>query len=185
MGRKLVVGARRSRAGMGAAGLLLGLVVGCGTPAFDVPVSSETTIKGAGLVGQLVDAFGPFAGFTAMDLTDTREFKNQGIDRNQVESVRLKSLRLSATEPSGADFDFLSSLAFHVEADGLPKRRVASLSPIPRDAGVLELALDDVELAPYVAAPSMSLTTEASGNPPARDTKVKAEAVFRVVPKIF
>lgn len=165
------------------AAVFLVALAGCGPLRFDVEVEADTTIESGGLLGGLLST--PFAGFASFDITSSQEFRNQGVSRDQVESVRLTALELSVREPAGATFDFLDGIEFFVEAEGLERRRVASLSPVARGQTALVLELDDVELAPYVAAPSLSLTARAQGRPPAQDTKVHARAVFEVVPRLF
>jgi hypothetical protein len=156
-------------------------LVGC-HPTFDVTVTGQSTIPGSGLPGAgLIQLPFDFGGFGAIDLSSTQEFKNQGVSRNEVQSVKLKSVTLSISAPSGASFDFLDSIAFDASAPGQSQVAVAQITSIPRSSSQLSLAVDDVELAPYVAAPSMSVTTNAQGMPPSQDTTVSAVLVFEVV----
>ncbi len=156
------------------------------SPSFDVHVSSKTTVQGSAL-GQLSQFFPPgaFAGFAGMDLSQTSDFKNAGISKDQVSSVKLKSLTLKIVSPSGATFDWLNSIKFNVTTDGQPTKEVAKDTSVSHSASSLSLAVDDVELAPYVTAPRMSLTTDANAVQPSEDTQIEADAVFTVVPKIL
>lgn len=164
--------------------LALALLPACGLLTFDVPVESETTVESGGLVGQLLE-LGSFAGFKGMDLSSTQAFRNQGVDKQHIDAVRMKTFRLEILDPESGTFGFLDSIEFHVESEGLEPRRVAHLLEIPKDARVLDLALDDVDLAPYVTAESMSLTTKVTGRPPTQDTQIGATVVFEVDVKLF
>lgn len=164
--------------------MTVALLAGCGPLTFEVPVESETTVESGGLVGQLLE-LGSFAGFKGMDLSSSQEFRNQGIDKQHIDSVRMKSFRLEIVDPANAAFGFLDSIEFHVESEGLEPKRVAHLLEVPKDATAIDLALDDVDLAPYVTAESMSLTTKVTGRPPTKDTRIHAKVVFDVGAKLF
>ena len=118
-----------------------------------------------------------FDSFIAFDLTANEQFQNQGVERHQIDSVRMTALRLTT---SSGDFTFLETLAFYVQAEGHPKVRVASGGPFPEGQANIELTLDDVDLAPYASAPSMDLTTEVQGRRPDQDITIKAGVDFLV-----
>jgi hypothetical protein len=154
-------------------------------PTFDVTVTGQSTISGnplpaAGLISLPLS----FAGFDGLDLSSTQEFKNQGVSKNEVQRVTLKSVTLSISAPSGATFDFLNSIAFDASAPGQSQVPVAQLTSVPPSVSELSLQVDGVDLAPYVTAPSMSVTTDAQGMPPSQDTTVNAVLVFEVVANI-
>ena len=151
---------------------------------FNVHVSAQATVQGSGvpLVGNLLPI--DFPGFSGLDLSQTEQFKNQGVSKNQVQSVKLTSAKLTITAPAGGTFDFLNDLEFDVGASNLPTKAIAGLSSIPQGATELTLTVDDVELAPYVTAASMNITTQAHGTPPQQDTTISAALNFAVVPKI-
>ncbi len=153
------------------------------SPAFDVHVSSQATIQSGGLVSELLPA-DAFPQFVALDLSQTQDFKNSGIKKSEVKSVELTSLTLKIVSPRGATFSFLHGIAFSVETDGQPTREVAHQDSIPASATSVSLAVDGVELAPYVTAPHMTLSTSATGVPPSQDTTIEADATFRVVPNL-
>ena len=120
-------------------------------------------------------------GEEGFDITQSQEFRNQGYTKDQVDSVRMKRFTLTITSPQGADFDFIDSIAFYAESDGLPRVLVAELDPVPD--GQSEIILDvntEVELQPYVIAESMTITTEATGLRPEQETTVDANVVFDV-----
>jgi hypothetical protein len=163
--------------------LMSALVLTACHPSFNVTVTGSSTIPASALpLGGLLPV--DFGQFTALNLSSTEEFKNQGVSKDEIQSVKLTSVTLSVTSPSGGNFDFINSIAFAVSADGQATQQVASKDSIPAGSTHLSLDLAGVELAPYVAAPSMSVTTSAMGMSPPQDTTVEATLVFNVVPKI-
>lgn len=147
---------------------------------FDLEEESSTTIPGASLFEQFVGDLG-FGSFLSMDLSQSEELKNQGVEKEQIDSVRITALSLTITEPaSGQDFTFLDELEFYVEAEGQERRLVARGGPFPAGQSRVELALEEVDLAPYAAAASMSVTSEVSGRRPRQQTVVKAQLALSV-----
>jgi hypothetical protein len=128
------------------------------------------------LLGQLA-----FTGFGSFDIEQAQEFRNQGYTKDQVDSVRMQSFTLTIADPTGADFDFLTSIRFYAEAADLPRVLIAEIDPVPVGQAQLTLEiLSDVELQPYVVAPSMTITTQATGTRPPAQTTVDASASFDV-----
>ena len=120
----------------------------------------------------------PIPGLTSLDFTDEQAFKDNGISKNDINSMKLSTMRLSAAAPDGANLDFFDKIEIFVESPEEERRKIAEKQQIPD--GVSEIALDtlDVELKPYVE--DLTLTTIVSGRPPRVDTTVKLRAVFEV-----
>src|SRR5690349_6135661 len=76
---------------------------------FDIPVTAEATVPKATLIDELL---GPleFAGFNSIDLS--QDFRNQGVTKDDIDSVHIKSMTFKIKAPAGANFDFLESLTF-------------------------------------------------------------------------
>jgi hypothetical protein len=138
----------------------------------------SAVVPAATVVDQLLGAVA-FAGLDKIDLTE--QFQNQGVTKDEVSSVVLSSMTLSIQSPQGETFDFLESLSFTAGAPGLPDVEIAHLDTVPKGATSLDLDIDpSVELAPYVVAPSMSITTQAMGSKPSQQTTLAAHVVFDV-----
>lgn len=157
-------------------------LVGCGAT-FDVEVDSTSTIKAGGLFQNLVsNTFGDFA---SMDLSQAQGFRNAGVEKDDVDSVKLTSAVLAIEAPADGTFEFLDAITFFIEADGVEKKRLAFKDSIPNDATAVTLDLEDLELAPYVTAETMTITTDATAHAPQQDTTIKASLVFAVDPKLL
>jgi hypothetical protein len=157
---------------------LAGLCTCAGIDNFDVDVDGQASIPKATLVEQLLGDI-DFPGFDSIDLS--QEFKNQGVTKDDVDSVHLKSMTFTIDSPSDGNFDFLDSLTFFAEADGQKMVQIASISPVPKGQRTLELVVEeDVDLQPYVVAPSMRLSSHIEGQRPDEDTTVTAAVTLDV-----
>jgi hypothetical protein len=146
----------------------------------DVEASGEAVIPQRTVLDELLGQVS-FAGFGNFDISQTQEFQNQGYTKDQIDSVRIERLTLEIADPAGASFDFMDTVRFSVEADGLPLVEIARLDSVPAGSNELELQVaGDVELRPYVVAPSMRITNDATGERPPQETTVRATAVFDV-----
>jgi hypothetical protein len=157
--------------------LALGMLTACSNvDNFDVPVDAKATIPAATILDQLLDPLS-FGAFESIDLS--QDLKNQGVTKADVDSVHLQSFSLTITAPTGQTFDFMESISFSVETEGQPKALVAKLDSVPKGATKIELTAEKgVELAPYVVAPSMRMTTSVKGKRPMQQTSVDAHLVF-------
>lgn len=171
----------RKAARWAALGVVLAfLACGGGIDTFEVTQDSTATIPQGSILEQLLGDIG-FGDLIAFDISQTQEFKNQGAKKSEIDSVHLTLLRLEIVDPpTGEDFTFLDSLDFYVEAEGLPKVRIASGGPFTAGDTVVDLVLDDVDLAPYATAPSMDITTDASGHRPDTDITIQGTIKFVV-----
>jgi hypothetical protein len=106
----------------------------------------ETTIK-AGLATALptdVDT-PPVSSNAEKELTTN----NSRVD--MVQSVKMQSLQLLLTAPSGRKFDFLKDIELFISADGLPEKRIAYDMAIPDTVdNVLVLKCENPDLEAYI-----------------------------------
>lgn len=145
---------------------------------FEVEVGGKGKVPKGTLIDELLSTLN-LDGFQSIDLSN--ELKNQGVTKDDVDSVRFVSLTLRIEGPVGATFDFLDSVTFYAETEGVPKAMVAKIESVPPGAMELSLTVDtNVELKPYVVAPSMRLTAEVKGKRPDQDTTVAADVVLDV-----
>jgi hypothetical protein len=167
--------------------LLLPLIAGfaaCNpTVSFDVPVEADATIEGASLIESLAGDFG-FGGFAQVDLSDTQEFENRDVRKEQVTSAKATLIEVTVKSPDDQDFDFIEKLAFEVEAAEAAKETVAQKT-FPKDARTVDLDVEDLELAPYVRSDSFKITTAATASRPRNDTTVHVKLNFNVTATVF
>lgn len=168
---------------MGAIGAALAAgpgMMGCSEVLqFPVETSAQTSIEGDPL-GGLLGTIG-FPDLATFDISETDEFENQGVNKEDIESVTLTSLSLKVVSPEGQDLSFFESIEFYVESGGLEKVRIAHLESFPEGVSEVQFLIDDVELRDYVAAESMAVTTDVTASAPAQDTTLEAHIAFEVV----
>ena len=145
----------------------------------DVEGQAQTTVEGAGLLGELLGDIG-FDGFTSMDITASEELQNQGVEPGDIKDARLVSFELEALDPRGGDLSFLRQLSVSVSAPGLPQVLLASQVSFPEGTALVPFDVEDVDLTDYVTSASLTLTTEATGEPPADDTTIEARYLLDV-----
>lgn len=150
----------------------------CGTlDQFDVGTSATATIAKGTLVEGLLDTL-QFEAFDDLDFS--QEIANQGVSEDQIDSVRITSFVIHTEAGSGATLDFLESVAFYAEAEGLERILVASSADFDGKTEVALTLADDAELKPYLIAPSMTLSAEVSGKRPQQDTTLTADVALTV-----
>jgi len=160
---------------------LLLATITCGPlDVISVEETSLSTIEEASIFEQLLGDMG-FGSFINVDIADNQELQNQGVERHQIDSVHATSLTLTILEPtSDQDFSFIESLNFYVSADGLDKVRIASGANFAQGARQIELDLDDIDLAPYATAASMTITSDVEGRRPEHETLIEAKIILMV-----
>lgn len=152
-------------------------LTGCGLDHVDVSAKADAVVPAATPLDTLLATL-DFPGMQQIDFSES--LANQGVSRSDVDAVHEKSFTLTVTAPSDGSFDFLDSIAFYAEADGQPRVRIAHVDSVPRGSRELLLQIDDVDLAPYVTAPKMTIASDVKGHLPAKETHVHAEVVLDV-----
>jgi hypothetical protein len=161
------------------------LLAACAQPTFTAEVKGETTVPAAPLgVGGVLNAFPAIGSFAGLDFNEQQDFKNQGVTKDQVRSARLRSVKLKILGPDDADFGFLDTLEFYAKA-GAEEVLIARRDNIPRlnlrpPNPVLSLELQDVELQPYLTAPSMSIIVRGRGRMPEKEVRLQATVAIDV-----
>lgn len=113
-----------------------------------------------------------------VDLGD--QLAEEGINREDIGEARIEDLLIEATDPEGADLSFLSAVSVTFEADGLDPLVVASAESFPEGEALIVPDLADEDLAPYLMAPTLTLTPVFDGHPPEETTTVEMPFTFKV-----
>jgi hypothetical protein len=157
----------------------------CAPVSFDTELKGETTVP-AGPSGVItpLNAFPAIGSFAGLNFNENQDFKNQGVANDEVSSVSARSVELRLLAPDDADFTFLDTLEFFAKA-GDQEKRFASKRDISRLAlrppnPVLRMEVEDVELQPFVAAPSMSIIVRGKGRMPEQEVRLQAIVVLKV-----
>jgi hypothetical protein len=165
-------------------------LVACAPASFDTELKGETTVPAGPAGGTTVlNAFPAIASFAGLDFNQNQDFKNQGISKDEVSSVKPKSIELRLLSPSDADYGFLDTLEFFARA-GDQEARFARQQDISRlrlgaPHPVLRLEHEDRELQPFVAAPTMSIIVRGRGRMPEQEVRLQAVVVLNVSVDLF
>ena len=159
-------------------------LTGCGPINFIAKLNGDATLQGSAL-GNLLSVFPQVSSFSNLDFDSNQDFKNNQTTRTHVKTMRATRFSLRISSPDTQDFDFLDSLEFYAAADGVPEQKVAGKSNIrslnlAAPNPTLNLDLEQVDLAPFLRAPTMSLTVRGTGRQPPQDTTLRADAEFIV-----
>lgn len=133
---------------------------------------ATATVARGTLVEDLLGDVG-FGEFVDMDLMASSELRNQGVEPGDVREVVVTGLELEVTAPDGGDLSFIDTLAFFVEADGM-RERIAFQDDFPVGVSVVEMQVDNVDIADFVVAQSMDIVTEVTAGRPSADTDIVA-----------
>ncbi|MEW5848149.1 MAG: hypothetical protein AB2A00_05015 [Myxococcota bacterium] len=184
---------------------LVALAAACGETPGDRPdvieVKHEESVEvgggptGATLENNALNTPQTGAGLSA---SLTTSLQNQGVTKTDVESVKMKQVRLEVTAPLRnnqplVDLDFLDSLSMFVASEGKPEVLVAQSEPPPGTDGgtgprtfadgvfAVDVPLTGAELKDYVTAESMSVRTDIVANRrPTLSCTVKFTTVMEV-----
>ena len=165
-------------------------LAGCEPATFYTDLEGQATVKGDPTpISDVLGALPAIGSFTSMDFDANRDFRNLGITKDQVGSVKVASFTLRIISPSNQDFSFLDQIGFYAkvgdsEAEVADKADVAALglrAPNP----TLSLDVENVELQPFVSARAMSIIMRGSGRMPPRDTRIEAVVRLKVGVKLL
>ena len=140
----------------------------------------QQTIDGSLAPCQIAQVFPFLQAPLQMTFSQQQDFPEQNTDVQRITSAKLDTLTLTVTsgEPN---WDFLETLDIFVEADGLSTELVAVLDPVPDGATTITLQPTGLQLAPYVKAPGgFTMTSEATGCPPAQDTTFTGQVILNI-----
>ncbi|ABS28075.1 hypothetical protein [Anaeromyxobacter sp. Fw109-5] len=126
---------------------------------------------------------GTIGGLATVDLGGEDALRDQGIDPDDIDSARPRSLRVQVLQ--GASLEtWLDEVVLRARAEGLPDVVVAEkrgIRAMPAGTRVLELDVRrDVDLKPYLTGTAPTLGVEAAGIPPVEDTTAEITATIRV-----
>ncbi|MED5374688.1 MAG: hypothetical protein VX899_26960 [Myxococcota bacterium] len=154
------------------------LALGCAKiSTIQVEETAQVTIEKGTLLEDFIGDMG-FDEFVTMDLTESSELANQGVEPGDVQEVTLTSFSLTALEPEDADLSFIDSMDVTVEGPDLPLEIMATADDFPEGQASVEFELTQVDITDYVTSERMSIGTDVSAHRPEQDTLV--EAAFTV-----
>ena len=163
--------------------MILFWLMGCGAIdsllTIEISQSAQVTVEQGTVLEDLLGDIG-FGDFVSMDLTQSQELTNQGVEPGDISRVTLTLLEMEALEPSGSDLSFFEKMTFFAEAHDIVKAQIASAPEFPEGESLVVFNRDDVDLSPYVVSESMTLSTDVTASRPEQDTLIEARFVIEV-----
>jgi len=116
----------------------------------------------------------------------SKEFENNNTKANLVKDVKLNSLNLTITDPSGKSFSFLKSVRLYISTDSSDEIELAYLEDINTTANTISLIPNTAKLDKYVKASSYKIRTKAVlKETVTKDITIDANMKFKVTADPF
>ena len=120
---------------------------------FEIDYSSTTTLPQNLNINTPEDVYP-----NAIEANFKKKVENEGSSMDKIESVELTDLKLKITSPIGKDFQFLSSVALYMNAEGLDEIKVAWKDDVPVTVGdALSLKTSSKDLTDYLVKEVVTL----------------------------
>ena len=145
----------------------------------EIEDSTTTTVEGGTLVESLLGDLG-FDGFLSMNLMESEELKNQGVEPGDISQAKLTLLEMTVTDPADGDLSFIDQLDLYVSAPDVERQLIATQDDFPASVQMVSFERTDVDLTPYIVSESLSLTTDVTASRPAVDTTIEARYIIEV-----
>ena len=118
---------------------------------------------------------------------DNSALEAHDTSKDLLEEVSLDKVSLEITNPTTANFDFLKDLALYIEADNLPKVRVAWKTNLQNGQGnTIELDILKDNLVPYFKGDNIKISISIKTDEPiVDDITVQTKVVYFVDAKVL
>jgi hypothetical protein len=147
---------------------------------FDIKNTAQFTIPKTALINT------PVLDTTPVHSSSKFAFESHNTNANNVEEIKLKSLRLSIVDPPGQNFNFLKSIEIFISAPGLNEVRLAYLETIPQNVNAIDLITTGEKLDEYIKGESYSLRISAVTTLSlTENVQVQSDMVFSVRAKLL
>lgn len=114
------------------------------------------------------------------------EFKNNNTKASLVKDVKLKSLKLTITDPEGKTFTFLKSIHLYISTTDSDEIELAYQDNINSTANTIDLISTDARLDSYIKADQYKIRTKVTLKETlTKDVTVKADMKFNVTADPF
>jgi hypothetical protein len=114
------------------------------------------------------------------------EFQNNKTKASLVKDVKIKSLKLTISDPSDKTFTFLKSIHLYISTTDSDEIELASQDNINSSSNTIDLVCTDARLDQYIKADSYKIRTQVTLKETlTKDVTVKAKMNFKVTADPF
>jgi hypothetical protein len=149
---------------------------------FDVKYDVDLVIPANSIVDIPISVISPDMN---TNIQETLSANDSRVDK--LESVKIKSIILQVTSPSGKTFSFLKNAEIYLGAESLPEVLIAVKQNIPNSVGSeLQLDITDTELLNYIKKDKITFRANVTTDEVLpQNVSVKAKTVFTLDAKIL
>ena len=145
----------------------------------DLEGQATTRIEGATILETLVGDLG-FESFVSMNLVESDELQNQGVEPGDIKNARLVRFELEAVAPGGSDLSFIDDMEIFVSSPDLAEVALARAEAFPEGSPLVTFEVEDVDLTGYIVSEAMTIGTDVTGRRPDETTDVQARYLIEV-----
>ncbi|MEH6408689.1 MAG: lipoprotein [Leeuwenhoekiella sp.] len=149
---------------------------------FDIDYNSSVVVQSSSAVDLPFNVETP-----PMETNSESTFESNNTNKDLIEEIHLKSMKLTITDPADEDFSFLKSIEIFIKADGLDEVSIASLEEVPANAGsTLELDTSGTDIKAYIKQDSFTLrVSTVTDEVIDKDISIDILSVFAIDAKIL
>ena len=148
---------------------------------FTISNNTSITIKSTSPVNLPSEIFTP-----EVTTNSSAEFENNKTKASLVKDVKIRSLKLSITDPSDKTFTFLKSIHLYISTSNSDEIELAYADNINVSSNTIDLICTDQKLDQYIKADSYKIRTKVTIKETlTKDVTVKADMKFKVTADPF
>lgn len=119
---------------------------------FEMDFTSSVTVPASSGINLPFDLFTP-----NVTTNSTGTFGTNNTNKELIQEITLKTMRLDITAPGDRDFDFLTEIHIFISADGLSEVEIAYKTDIPADVDQLTLDVNANDIKEYIKSDTFKL----------------------------
>jgi hypothetical protein len=149
---------------------------------FDVDYQTSFTVSSTVLIES------PFNLFTPEVTTESEStFEENNTRKDLIESIKLKTIKLTLTSPEEGNFNFLKEIHIYIKSENNNEIEIAYLIDLENtNSKIIELTLSGEELKDYIKDSSYTLRVKSTTDETlSKDHNITIDTKFRVDAKIF
>lgn len=149
---------------------------------FDVDYQTNYTVSSTTIINA------PFNLFTPEVTTESETtFEENNTRKDLIESIKLKTLKLTLTSPESGNFNFLNEIHIFISAENVEEVEIAYLVDLENNnSTTLELVTNGQELKDYIKADSYTLRVQSTTDETlSQNHDITIDTKFRVDAKIL
>ena len=149
---------------------------------FDINYSTKFTVPFTAGLGAPFNIYSP-----TVSSDSESKFQINSTEASKVESISLKTLKLTLLSPTGSNLGFVESVELYIKADGIDEEKIAWKTGVSSTVGTkLSLDVSGSNLKPYITSKEFQLRARTIIDEViTSDHEINVDATFEVDAKLF